>query len=1226
MEDDNSGGRDKWQFASSQTVDGRAFRSGDEITIEVDFADDTVTIYRNKDKDGEAKFVKQGIPFAGPVHFALTLYNTDAKAEILDSTISVDAGTSTTVVGTSAEEEGVTDADREQLSELCEITELILQVPDLQKEVNADGHTPTAMILNMTSGRAAPRKPWNPVGAYTLDYASEKSSTDQDVAKPTDFKVNVDGWSGVVFVGDQRVTFKRGPPTPSAEGEWDVELFVDYVSAGVQAHNMVYHINTAASMCVFEIEGDVVGSAGYALCSATTAPKNAANESFGSSEIARYFFDKKDSFLSLFSDAQASLGSTYDVLSGALFSTVMRTLQDQDLQSKALESFVRGSAIIYTQCFAQNLDIKTHTKLDPVGDQLRQNIKEVFASFPVLATLELGECARALAMPLINNSVLPLKLTMLKANKSTVIKRPQSCNVAGTMRKLLAGGDAGSSIAAPLFAMVKRGARQQLATEVVVLPDIDSIKTSTGGTLLHLAVAEKQLEIAQILIKHGSNVNATDADGHTALGRAVLDGNVPCVAMLLQHPAMQPNHTTNDDGVTPLHLACSGKLGSIEIVSLLLQGGAGSTVSKTVSGATARDTAQRHGHTECAKLLDLWPKSITAAGNDKTGEAAVVCTEAVRVLRPFVSKQALNANTSAGSEAAAVAIADGKTFGTWARRLPNGSKTTTSSDISMAENLALSVGRLLKELIRVYQTVPTCLDDEDPYDNPTRQVFLSVTDSIWRFAAEEMDYLEAHLRAGTKHLNRKAGDNNPVSAPKTAAAMANMYTAALLDSHHNGIIGAVPCVDVAAYGHIAILADALLHALPVLHVGNAGADNDDESLLIPAGRTSASSPFFLRSDSVEPYATIGGDMEELKLINSDVKTALPLASNPYLLMEPRNVQFGNFEISDVDGSSGTHAVERHSGRLSPQQLPSIVSGNKPARQWSGSDDSDTLPSHSWDTMVDFEAETALLSIFQVRWRTSIELMGTEFQKFFSEGEDEGFFAGCLMSLLSLEAKQVLFKERLASHPAMNKHSKSMRINRASLIESSAKELQVHVTSKSFPCKVNSVSFTGEQGSGEGVTQGWWSEVSNQLMYTNFVFTTELVESATAVNIANMTVELAGGDGASETMRGIQIPSLPVLPGKNPIQVEWLGTPSSSTGPVTFKKIDAAVGGVCILSDGTKFLNPHAVWCLRFEQKVMLEDIRGSHFCFGLKPVYIRSNNMLLGCLSQICRHGFLSQH
>ena len=48
--------------------------------------------------------------------------------------------------------------------------------------------------------------------------------------------------------------------------------------------------------------------------------------------------------------------------------------------------------------------------LDDVGSRILANIRSTFAAFPHYAVLELGECARALAEPLVTNAVIPLKV------------------------------------------------------------------------------------------------------------------------------------------------------------------------------------------------------------------------------------------------------------------------------------------------------------------------------------------------------------------------------------------------------------------------------------------------------------------------------------------------------------------------------------------------------------------------------------------------------------------------------------------------------------------------------------------------------------------------------------------------------------------------------------------------------------------------------------------------
>ena len=73
---------------------------------------------------------------------------------------------------------------------------------------------------------------------------------------------------------------------------------------------------------------------------------------------------------------------------------------------------------------AHTLQINDATILDDVGSRILGNIRRTFEAFPHFAILELGECARALADPLLNNAVIPLKVQMNPCRGSTVLRRP----------------------------------------------------------------------------------------------------------------------------------------------------------------------------------------------------------------------------------------------------------------------------------------------------------------------------------------------------------------------------------------------------------------------------------------------------------------------------------------------------------------------------------------------------------------------------------------------------------------------------------------------------------------------------------------------------------------------------------------------------------------------------------------------------------------------------------
>ena len=84
LEDDNSKTEGRWFFPAYAAVDGRGYRSGDRITLEVDFDDDKVRIFRNRGTPHEAKFEHPGFGQA-TVYFAVSLYHRDTIVELLPS-------------------------------------------------------------------------------------------------------------------------------------------------------------------------------------------------------------------------------------------------------------------------------------------------------------------------------------------------------------------------------------------------------------------------------------------------------------------------------------------------------------------------------------------------------------------------------------------------------------------------------------------------------------------------------------------------------------------------------------------------------------------------------------------------------------------------------------------------------------------------------------------------------------------------------------------------------------------------------------------------------------------------------------------------------------------------------------------------------------------------------------------------------------------------------------
>ena len=82
---------------------------------------------------------------------------------------------------------------------------------------------------------------------------------------------------------------------------------------------------------------------------------------------------------------------------------------------------------------------------------------------------------------------------------------------------------------------------------------------------LHSAVAAKHVDIAADLLRHGAEVNATQADDYTPLHEAAQNGQVEMVALLLQHGA--DTRLQLSDGRTPLAVAETHN--NSEVVALL---------------------------------------------------------------------------------------------------------------------------------------------------------------------------------------------------------------------------------------------------------------------------------------------------------------------------------------------------------------------------------------------------------------------------------------------------------------------------------------------------------------------------------------------------------------------------------------------------------------------------------------------------------------------------------
>lgn len=103
------------------------------------------------------------------------------------------------------------------------------------------------------------------------------------------------------------------------------------------------------------------------------------------------------------------------------------------------------------------------------------------------------------------------------------------------------------------------------------LIDVNVKTTDTGTTVLQYAAANAPLALVKLLVESnkGIDINATAADGATALQGAAAAGKTDVVEYLISKKAQA--NTADVNGITPLHDAA--KAGNVEIVKLLLAEG-----------------------------------------------------------------------------------------------------------------------------------------------------------------------------------------------------------------------------------------------------------------------------------------------------------------------------------------------------------------------------------------------------------------------------------------------------------------------------------------------------------------------------------------------------------------------------------------------------------------------------------------------------------------------------
>ncbi len=153
---------------------------------------------------------------------------------------------------------------------------------------------------------------------------------------------------------------------------------------------------------------------------------------------------------------------------------------------------------------------------------------------------------------------------------------------------------------ADVFEAVRRGV---FGTAQPLPSHIDLRQTNESGqTLLHVAIASKQIDVAQQLVARGIEINAIDDQGQTALHYCAAY-HLPTIAQCILQQGGQLS-IADRHGNTPLWAAVFNARGDYRLVQVLLEYGGGKFAEvKNRHGRSPLDFARQIGDTALAELL-----------------------------------------------------------------------------------------------------------------------------------------------------------------------------------------------------------------------------------------------------------------------------------------------------------------------------------------------------------------------------------------------------------------------------------------------------------------------------------------------------------------------------------------------------------------------------------------------------------------------------------------------
>jgi ankyrin repeat protein len=150
------------------------------------------------------------------------------------------------------------------------------------------------------------------------------------------------------------------------------------------------------------------------------------------------------------------------------------------------------------------------------------------------------------------------------------------------------------------FQAVESGDLKRAKKLLAENPALIGSKTFVGNSPLHVAVASGNLQVVNLLIDAGSDVNAKGDSGAAPLHLAAVAGNCPITSALLKAGARVDSRGFRHND-TPLHIAA--RYGRAEVARLLLEHGANPS-AKNMLNQTPLQIAKEHHQAAVITLLE----------------------------------------------------------------------------------------------------------------------------------------------------------------------------------------------------------------------------------------------------------------------------------------------------------------------------------------------------------------------------------------------------------------------------------------------------------------------------------------------------------------------------------------------------------------------------------------------------------------------------------------------